>query len=99
MSKTAYKYEPDYVVTPGEVLEEILQSRGMHKVELAERTGLSAKQTSLIISGKAPVTPETAIHFERVLGVSANIWNNLESKYRLYKARRIERDETHKRVD
>jgi len=90
MSKMTYRYEPDYVISPGEILEETLMSRGLQKVEVAERCGLSAKQVSLILSGKAPVTPETAINLERILGVSANVWNNLEAKFRLSKAR--ERD-------
>lgn len=99
MSETALRYEPDYTIAPGEILEETLQSRGMQKVDLAERCGLSAKQMSLIISGKAPVTPETAINFERVLGISANIWNNLEAKYRLFKARRQDYKELSKHED
>ena len=96
MNKTAFKYDPDYAVVPGELLEEILQSRGMQKVDLAERCGLSAKQMSLIISGKAPITPETAINFERALGISANIWNNLEAKFRLHRARKLDYDELSK---
>lgn len=88
MSKTLFKYEPDYAIAPGEILEETLQSRGIHKADLAERCGLSPKHMSLIISGKAPVTPETAINFERTLGVSASIWNNLEAKFRLHQARK-----------
>jgi len=99
MTETAFKYEPDYAVAPGEILEETLQSRGMQKVDLAERCGLSAKQMSLIISGKAPITPEAAINFERALGISANIWNNLEAKFRLHKARKLDYDELSKHED
>ncbi|HEY91187.1 MAG TPA: HigA family addiction module antidote protein [Dehalococcoidia bacterium] len=92
MNKTAFQYEPDYAIAPGEILEDTLQSRGMQKIDLAERCGLSAKQMSLIVSGKAPITPETAINLERVLGVSANIWNNLEARFRLHKARKLDYD-------
>jgi addiction module HigA family antidote len=99
MSKTVFNYEPDYAVAPGEILEETLTSRGMQKVDLAERCGLSAKQMSLIISGKAPVTPETAINFERALGISANIWNNLEAKFRLHHARKQNYEELSKHKD
>ena len=99
MSKTVIKYEPDYDVAPGEVLEETLLSRAIQKTDLAARCGLSAKQMSLIISGKAPVTPETAINFGRALGVSANIWNNLEAKFRLYQARKQDYEELSKHED
>lgn len=99
MSKTVFKYNPDYAVAPGDILGETLLSRGIQKVDLAERCGLSAKQMSLIISSKAPVTPETALNFERALGVSANIWNNLEAKFRLDQARKQEYEELSKHAN
>jgi len=95
LSMGNYQYKPDYAVPPGEILEEILEARNIKKRDLAERCGLSAKTVSLIISGKAPITPGTAIQFERVLGVPANIWNNLEANYRLFK----ESDENSKHAD
>ena len=35
-----------------------------------------------IIKGKAPITHESAVVFERVTGVPARMWNNLEANYR-----------------
>ena len=99
MSEAVFEYGPDYAVAPGQILEETLLSRGVQKADLAERCGLSAKQMSLIIFGKAPVTPETAINLERALGVSANIWNNLEAKFRLHQARIQDYEELSKRED
>ena len=93
MVKKMYRYEPDYVVSPGEILEETLETCGIRKNDLATRCGLSEKTISLILSGNAPVTPETAIQFERVLGISASIWNNVEAKYRLCKARHGDREQ------
>ncbi|AFM24864.1 HigA family addiction module antitoxin [Desulfomonile tiedjei] len=92
ITQTANKFTPDYVISPGEILEETLEARGIKKKEFAERCGLSDKTVSLIIHGKAPVLPETAIQFERVLGVSAAIWNNLEAAYRLHHANKAEQD-------
>jgi len=86
-------FAPDYAVAPGQILEEILEVKGISKVELASRTRLSPKTISLIIAGKAPVTPETSIQFERVLGMAASIWNNLESNYRLFNAKEQDREE------
>lgn len=85
------KFLPDYAIHPGEILEETLDARRMTKTEFAERSGLSLKTVSQIIHGKAPVTPDTAIQFERVLGLSANIWNNLDANYRLFIARTADR--------
>ena len=88
MSKNiTYDYSPNYAVHPGEILEETIISRRISKSELAKRCGLSAKTVSLIFTCTAPVTPETALQFEKVLGVSADIWNNLDSNYRLFSAR------------
>ncbi|MFH1648458.1 MAG: HigA family addiction module antitoxin [Patescibacteria group bacterium] len=87
MDKERIKFEPDYAIRPGEILEETLDARRIKKKEFAKRCMLSDKTISQIISGKAPITPDTAIRFERILGVSAAVWNNLESNYRLHVAK------------
>jgi len=79
----ASAYTPDYFVSPGEILEETLKARGIPKADFARRVGLSPKTISLILAGKAPILPDMALQFERVLGVSAELWTNLEAQYRL----------------
>jgi len=96
IESNTYQYKPDYAVHPGEILEETLESRNMKKIDLAERCSLSAKTVSQIIGGKAPITAETAIQLERVLSVSANVWSNLDTNYRLFQARLAARKETSK---
>jgi addiction module HigA family antidote len=76
--------QPDYAIHPGEILKETLEARGITKSELSARTGITPKTISQIVNCKAPVTPETAIAMEKVLGVSAELWNNLDSRYRLF---------------
>jgi HTH-type transcriptional regulator / antitoxin HigA len=92
ITQTVNTFTPDYAVSPGEILEETLDARGIKKKEFAERCGLSEKTVSLIIHGKAPLLPETAIQFESVLGISAAIWNNLEAAYQLHRANAAERE-------
>lgn len=75
-------YEPDYAVVPGETLQETIDALGLSQKELAERTGLTTKTIYLMIKGEAPITAETALLLERVTGVAAVFWSNLESKYR-----------------
>ena len=82
------EFEPDYSIHPGEILNETLEARGIRKTDFAGRCGISLKTVSQIINSKAPVTPETALQFERVLDVSADIWNNLDSQHKLHIARR-----------
>jgi HTH-type transcriptional regulator/antitoxin HigA len=84
---TESRFVPDYVTAPGQIIEEVLDAKGINKAELATRCGLSTKTISLIVSGKAPITPETSIQLERILGISANTWNNLEANYRLFLAK------------
>jgi HTH-type transcriptional regulator/antitoxin HigA len=86
-------FAPDYAIHPGEILEETLEARGMKKGDFATRCGLSTKTISLLINGKAPITPDTAIQFEKVLGVSAALWLNLFTNYSLFKARQEEMQE------
>ncbi len=84
------EFEPDYVVPPGEILMEYLDSLGMTQRDLAARTGLTAKTVNEIVQGKAPITAETALKLERVLGRPAHFWQNLES---LYQAARVREQE------
>ena len=67
---------------PGETLQETLDYFGMSQVELAQRTGKPLKHINGIIKGKTPIVPETALELERVFGVPANFWNNLEKNYK-----------------
>ena len=82
-----YRYQPDYAAVPGWLVEDHLKARGLSQAELARRCGRSPKLISEIVSGKAPIEPETALQFERVLGVAASIWLGIEADYRLYLAR------------
>ena len=59
----------------------------MSQKDLADRTGLTEKHISQIINGKASITPATAIKLERVVGVKAVFWMNLERNYRITLAR------------
>lgn len=85
-------YEPDYLVTPGEVLAEYLESFGMTQAELAVRTGLAKKTINEIIKGKSPITTETALKLERSLSRPAYFWNNLERQFQENRTRLSEKE-------
>src|SRR4030042_355719 len=74
--------QPNYAIPPGETLRETLETISMTQTELADRTGRPKKTINEIITGKAAITAETALQLERVLGISASFWNNLERNYR-----------------
>lgn len=86
----AAAWNPTWTVSPGEVLAEILEERGMSQAELGRRMARPLKTISEIVTGKASITPETALQLERTLGVSAATWLGLESRYREARARERE---------
>ena len=94
MAAKVYPFEPDYAVSPGEILEERLGVWGMSQAEFARRCGRSPELISQIIAGRAPVEPDTALQFEKVSGLDARIWLGLEEGYRKHLARTKERRET-----
>lgn len=87
MARSNRDFAPDYAVPPGETLRETIAELGMTQVELSRRTGRPEKTISEIINGKAAIMPETAIQFERVLGIPTHLWLNLEAKFQETKAR------------
>jgi addiction module HigA family antidote len=94
---SANKYVPDYLVAPGEVLEDYLETAGLTQVSLAERTGLSKKTINEIVKAKSAITAETALRLERTLNRPAHFWSNLERQYqedntRLADNKRLEED-------
>ena len=76
---------------PGVTLQAELSATGMTQADLAARIGLSTKHVNQIIHGAAPITPETALKLEHVLGSSARFWLGRESNYREALARASER--------
>ena len=100
MAKTPKnQYEPDVVSPPGETLQETLEALGMSQSELAKRTGRPVKTINEIIHGKEALTPETALQFERALGVPASFWDNRERDYREHLARERERNRLERQVE
>jgi len=87
-----YTYDPDYAVAPGETLKETIDALGIDQKELSKRTELSPKHINQITKGIAPISQDTAIRLERVTGVPARMWNNLEANYREQLARIAEKE-------
>jgi len=67
---------------PGDTIQETINTIGMRQPELAERMGKNIKNVNRIIKGKEPITQNTAIQLERVLGIPSNFWLEREKEYR-----------------
>ena len=72
---------------PGEMLkEEFLVPLGMTQRELARRLRISYPRLNELIHGRRGMTPDTALRLERLLGVEAQFWLNLQLAWDLYRA-------------
>ncbi|HEY6181746.1 MAG TPA: HigA family addiction module antitoxin [Terriglobales bacterium] len=75
------RFEPSAIPHPGETVLEYLEFNGWSQRDLARRSGLTPKTISEICNGKAPITPPTALAFERVLQRPAHFWLNLQRQF------------------
>jgi len=72
---------------PGEMLlEEFLKPLGLSQTGLAERLGVSYPRVNELVHGKRGVTPDTALRLERLFGMEAQFWLNLQLAWDLYHA-------------
>ena len=74
-------FMPTVAIPPGETIRENMEFLGMNQKELAARLDITQKHLSNIINGNAPITYDTALKLELVIGPSAQFWMNLETNY------------------
>jgi len=55
--------------------------------QLAERLGCTTKHISQLINGKVPISEQTALKLERVLGSTTAFWLSREAQYRAHLAK------------
>ena len=82
----------DLAIPPGETLADEIAARSMSQTELATRLGRPVQVVNEIIHGKKAITDHTALGLEKVLGLPAAFWVNLEQNYRMSRARLQERN-------
>jgi addiction module HigA family antidote len=83
-------FVPNAVPHPGEAVLEYLDFYGWSQRDLARRTGLTPKTISEICNGKAPITPSTALAFEKAFQRPAHLWLNLQRHFDEAAARSFE---------
>ncbi|MFI3171676.1 MAG: HigA family addiction module antitoxin [Eubacteriales bacterium] len=71
----------EFIIHPGETLQEILEDREMSQKELSVRTGVTEKHISTIINGAKPISVAFAKKLEYALGFEAAFWINLQALY------------------
>lgn len=81
---------PYMAVPPGEVLRAELQERGLTQKAFAAQIGVAPATVCSIVNGRHAITPSIASKIESQLGISAHLWQNLQSQY--------DTDKEHKRM-
>ncbi len=72
---------------PGEILlEDFLKPLAISQMELAKKIWVSYPRVNELIHGKRGMTPDTALRLERLLGMEAQFWLNLQLAWDLYHA-------------
>lgn len=89
----------DLAISPGSVLEEELDARGMTQDELATQMGKPVRKIHRIVRGEEPITHRAALELEIVLDIPAQFWINLESAYRMTMARNENRADTNLKTE
>ena len=79
---------------PGEMLlEEFLIPLGLTQRELAEAIHVPYQRVNEIVNGRRGMTPSTALRLAKLLRVSADFWMNLQLRWDLYHAQKLEAGE------
>ena len=81
---------------PGEMLlKEFLIPMKITQKELASSIHVPYQRVNEIVNKKRGVTPSTALRLSYFFGVSEDFWLNLQLRWDLYKAKKIEEKELH----
>lgn len=84
---TLTTYQIDKAIHPGRTLLENLEFLGMSQLELALKTEITPKHIGNIVNERASISPDFSLKLEKVLGVKAFFWDNLEKNYQATLAR------------
>ena len=86
------EYTPIFATHPGELIRDELKERGMTQKQLAAAMDIKPSVLSETVNGKRSISVNMALALERVLGIPADIWMNMQSQYDLDVAGIAERE-------
>ena len=79
---------------PGEMLlEEFLIPLGVTQRDLSREIHVPYQRINEIVNKKRGITPSTALRLAKFFGVSEDFWVNLQLRWDLYKAKKVESEE------
>ena len=75
---------------PGEVLkEDVIASSGLSIAKAAEILGVGRPALSAVLNGRASLSPEMALRFEKAFGVSMDLMLKMQLQYDIAKTRKL----------
>ena len=75
---------------PGEVLkEDVLADAGLTVARAAEILGVGRPALSAVLNGRASLSPEMALRFEKAFGVSMELMLKMQLNYDIAKTRKM----------
>lgn len=77
-------FEPTH---PGELIRDELEERHLTQAKLAEQIGVSPSLLNEVVNGKRGVNTELALLLEAALGISANMFLQLQADYNMQVAK------------
>ena len=88
----AIKLHPSFAIHPGEWLKtEIIESYGLNVTVAAGKLGVTRQAMSNLLNGKAGLSAEMAIRFEKAFGVRADTMLRMQAAHELAEARAHEK--------
>ena len=76
-------------VHPGEILkEDILADAGLTVARAAEILGVGRPALSVVLNGRASLSPEMALRFEKAFGVSMELMLKMQLQFDIAKMRK-----------
>ena len=93
-------FDPDWVVSPGQIIDAYLEHLDMTRKEFSRKTGFPLKFVNNIIDDGGKIEPLVAFNFERVLGgIAAETLLEFEYRYQFHLARLEEIEEAKQHKD
>lgn len=75
-------------IHPGLILRAEIEARGLSVTDAANLLKITRTSMSMVLNGRAGISPALAIKIEHYLGGSAQFWADLQTTYELNVARK-----------
>lgn len=74
-------YEDSIAFHPGSYVEDVIDELNLTQAEFAKQLGIPTKTVTNIINGEDNISNDIANRLEKLTGISAKTWINLQTNY------------------